>query len=129
MRLKSFLTVLLMAGSVWPLNALGRQNEPLSPAELREGTLRIEQYILGLEEARLLRESISREQAFADKERGLAARELDTEKARTALAEMEVELQRETAEFYKKAFAATTKGRTFGCWVKKFFTLGNGKCA
>ena len=102
---------------------------PLTESEKRDAVLFIEKFALQVEAERLLRESLKRQEDFAEKERALAARELDTEKQRTALTEKEVSIQKDRADFYKTAFENATKGRTLGCKVLKVFTLGLAKCA
>lgn len=114
-----------------PLVAQERQNlpePPLTPNEVREGTLRIEQAILGWETEKLLRETIRRMDEISERERALANREIEAEKVRTELATKETELEKKRADFFEEAYNTATKKPGFWCGVKKFFTLGLGKC-
>lgn len=101
---------------------------PLSPEEIREGALRVEELILAWKETELLHEAMAKEQEFAERERQLAARELDAEKQRTAIAEKETAIQKDKAIFYEQAFKEATKGRSFGCVIAKVFTIGLARC-
>lgn len=68
------------------------------------------------------------QEALLIRERELAARELESEKARTALAERETLLERERAEFFRSAMDQLTRGPGFWCRVAKVFTLGLKTC-
>lgn len=110
---------------------LPKQSEPqevLSPNEIREGILRIEQLILVWREAELLKNAIGRQEELRQREQAVSARELDLEKQRTAIAEKETALEKERADFYQAAMKALTQKRGFGCWMKKVFTAGLGRC-
>lgn len=63
------------------------------------------------------------------RERVIASREIETEKARTELAQKETAMERERAEFYRQAFADVIRGPSFGClFVKWVFTFGKKVC-
>lgn len=130
MRFTICLTLLLMLGSALPSIAqeLPNANAPLSPDELREGILRIEQGILSAKESDLLRRSIADREALAERERALAARELDTEKQRTGIAEEKAAVEKVRGDFYEQAFTTATQKTSFGCRVKRILTLGLAKC-
>jgi hypothetical protein len=101
---------------------------PLDDSELREILLRLEQLPLAWQENDLLRRALTNASTLDDRERELAAHELEIEKQKTALAEKETAVERERAEFYRQAFERLTKGRGFGCSLKKALTLGLGRC-
>lgn len=76
-----------------------------------------------------LREHVARQEELLERERNLATRELDAEKARTALAEKDAAMERERAEFFKNAFESVTRGPSVGCLIVKWvFTLGLKRC-
>lgn len=105
-----------------------QDQSPLTPDEIREGALRIEQLILARREAELLKQALTREQELAERERQLAERELSTEKQRSELASKETSIQKDRADFYEMAFKEATKGRSFGCKLAKVLTIGLAKC-
>lgn len=81
-----------------------------------------------MEAERVLRDALKRAEELAARERDIATRELETEKARTALAQKEAADQKERADFYAESFKQTTKGKGFGCVLKKVFTIGLAPC-
>lgn len=101
---------------------------PLTPDELREGILRIEQGILAAKEADLLRKSMADRDTLSQRERVVADRELDLEKQRTQLAQQTAAVEKSRGDFYENAFKAVTKKTSFGCKVARVFTLGLAKC-
>ncbi len=104
------------------------ESAPLSEAEKRETVLFIEKFSLQVEAERILREALKHEREFAERERELARREIDAEKRRAELAEKEAADQKERADTYARNFKEATKGRGFGCVLKKVFTIGLGTC-
>lgn len=104
------------------------ESAPLSEDEIKSLILFTERFTLQVEAERILREALAREQEFAAKERAIAAREIETERARTALAEKEAADQKERADFYAASFKQVTQKKGFGCTMKKIFTLGMGAC-
>jgi len=100
----------------------------LTPDELREGILRIEQGILSSKESELLRKSINDREALAERERALAVRELDVEKERTAVATQTAMVEKERGDFYENAFKTVSKGTGGWCKVARVFTLGLSHC-
>lgn len=95
---------------------------------MREGVLRIEQGILSAKEAELLRKSIADREALAERERAIAARELETEKQRTGIAEEKVLIEKTRGDFYENAFKTVTKKTSSWCKVAQVFTLGLARC-
>ncbi len=103
-------------------------NAPLSPDEIREAILRIEQGILAGKEAELLRKSIADRDALSERERAIAARELETEKQRTDLAQQKADAEKTRGDFYENAFKTVTKKTSSWCQVARVFTLGLARC-
>lgn len=101
---------------------------PLTTEEKKEGILYIEKFALSVEAETLLRDVIRRERELMDRERALLNRELDFEKQRTSLAERDAAVERNRADFYKNTADSLTKKNSFGCVLKKIFTVGLSKC-
>lgn len=104
------------------------ESAPLSEDEIKSLIFFTEKFSLQVEAERLLRESIEREKDFAARERALAARELENEKRRTELAEEQAQKYKEDAAAAIAAFERVTRGRSFGCALKKIFTVGLARC-
>jgi hypothetical protein len=147
MRSKLFLMMLLMGASVSPLHGQEKpnasaspsptttaapssdgNNAPLTPDELREAILRIEYGILAGKEADLLKRSMAERDTLSQREKDIAARELQTEKDRTALANQKADIEKARGDFYEGAFKSVTKGTSVGCKIARVFTLGLAKC-
>lgn len=130
MKSRIFLIALsmLVFGSVCNAQEPPNSNAPLSTDDLREGIIRIEQGILAGKEADLLRRTMVDRDALADRERAIAARELETEKMRTELERQQVEVEKTRGDFYENAFRTVTKKTSALCHIAKVFTLGLAKC-
>ncbi len=103
-------------------------NSPLGTDELREGILRIEQGVLAAKEADLLRKSMADRDTLSQRERDIAARELETEKQRTELAQQKADIEKSRGDFYENAFKTVTKKTSGLCHVARVFTLGLARC-
>lgn len=79
-------------------------------------------------EADLLRRSMSDRNALAERERAIAARELETEKQRTELAQQKADIEKARGDFYENAFKTVTKTTSGWCQIARVFTLGLAKC-
>jgi predicted nucleic acid-binding Zn-ribbon protein len=118
----------LVCAPLSPLYARQNPADPLDNAELRDTLLRLNQLPLAWQENDLLRKALADETNLHDRETEVANREAELEKQKTALAEKETAVEHERAEFYKQAFERLTKGRGFGCALKKVVTFGLAHC-
>jgi hypothetical protein len=74
-------------------------------------------------------DQLERERELGDRERAVASRELDAQKALNAAIERERDLERDKARTYKDLFDAATKKRTgLGCKLKRVFTFRLARC-
>jgi len=72
---------------------------------------------------------IAREQEQDGRERTAWERALELERQATGLAQREMALERERAEFYESAYKLLMKKKPgVGCWLKRIFTLGIARC-
>lgn len=105
-------------------------NRPLEPVEVRQ----VIGFMIDLDtknaQLQLTQQELDQERAFEVRQNDLAARELELQKRATALAEHSVDVEKTRADTYQNLWKEATKkiGGGFGCHLKKFFTLGLGKC-
>lgn len=114
----------------WPSYGQVPTNEqPFTPDEEREILLRL--FELGEFRVRLnlAVDQLERERELGDRERAVAAREIEAQKALNAAIERERDLERDKARTYKDLFDAATKKRNgIGCQLKRIFTFGLARC-
>jgi hypothetical protein len=109
---------------------LSQQNSqlPLSEEEKRRIILQLYELQSCRKQVFSYEDYIKLDKEQDDRERTSLQRSIDVEKRATAVTEKERDLEKERAEFYKKAFEEVTKKRGFGCTMKKIFTLGIARC-
>ncbi len=139
MMFRRFRTMLLTVSFAMPSLMHAAQSSPspavpssnqtaLSPDEIREGILRIEQGILSAREAALLRKAIIDQEGLAERERAIASRELEAERQRAALESQRAETEKARGDFYENAFKTVTKKTSTMCHIARVFTLGLARC-
>lgn len=101
---------------------------PLDSLELREILLRLQEYRLLQDEIELRVRVQGQTETLTQREQALAARELEMEKERTALAQRETAIEKARADFYQSAFEAVSRKRSGWCWAAKIFTFGLARC-
>ena len=122
------LLLLLMIG-YGTTSAWSQDNSPLTPDEGRQilGQL----YELGScrEETDKYKDVMARDKELDAREQEQHLKELQLVQKEIGLKDREIELQKEQADTYKAMYEALLdKGVSFGCVVKKIFTLGIGRC-
>lgn len=88
----------------------------------------MEELLLAWRETDLLNQALAQQEQLRQREAGVDQKELEIERQKTALAERQIQVEKERAEFYKLAMEELTKGRSFGCTLAKIFTLGLARC-
>jgi len=124
MKFRLFLMMPWLVGSVMPL--FGQESPtpslppsaPLQSNEIREGIIFIERYSLSVEAEALLRDILKRE-------RDLSQQALETERAKTQLAEKQAEAEKKRGDDFEKIIARLTKKPSFGYKLKQIFLLSN----
>ncbi len=122
--------LLLGSGSFVSAQQPANPNRPLEPPEVRQ----IIGFMIDLDtknaQLQLTQQELDQEKIFEQRQLDLAAKELDLQKQTTALAQHQADIEKERADNYQSLFKEATKkvGGGFGCHLKKFFTLGLGKC-
>lgn len=96
--------------------------------EIRDAILRIEQGILAGREADLLRRAVADHEVLADRERAVAARELEAERQRTALEAQRADTEKTRGDFYEAAFRTVAKKTSTMCRLARAVTLGLARC-
>ena len=105
-------------------------NRPLNPGEVRQ----VIGFMIELDtkdaQLKLTQQALDQEKTFEQRQTDLAAKELDLEKQGTALAQHSADIEKTRADEYQALWKEATKkiGNSFGCHLKKLFTLGLGKC-
>lgn len=104
--------------------AVSQDSSPASPLSEQDQRLIYDQLI----ELKACREQVKAYEEHLTRDAAMDARANDICEEKITLERRRAELAEERAKFYEQAYKLLAKKRSFGCWLKKIFTLGMAKC-
>lgn len=103
--------------------------EVLSEQDKREILLRLQELELLRKQLELQTAYIAKDKEQDDRERALAAKELELAKQATVAAQADAKLWQDKFEAYKAAYESVSHKGGVGCFFKHLFTLWLARCA
>jgi hypothetical protein len=101
---------------------------PLSASELRETANNLLTGLAAIDRAKTLQDYIDKLNDLSMREATLHAQQLDVQRQLIDIANRERDVEKSRGDQFDTAIKSLTRKRSFGCSLKKLFTIGLARC-
>jgi hypothetical protein len=102
---------------------------PLTAEELRETLVNLLEGLAAMDQVRIQDGYIQQLMELDVRQEELHQRELEVERQLKQIAERERDVEKQRGDSLQQVISTMTRSRSFGCTLKKVFTIGLARCA